>query len=81
MDLGRDNTGPLTEFCNLDKGCLAADVCTPDNDNDQVQGSQQVRNSPKHHRLNKRGSGVYQQQNGRSIIDQNLINLQLLFPS
>jgi hypothetical protein len=49
---------------------LAADVCTPDNDNDQVQGSQQVRNSPNNtKRLNKRGGGFYQQQNGRGIID------------
>jgi hypothetical protein len=59
---------------------LAADACTPDNDNDQVQGSQQVRHSPNNtKRLNKRGGGFYQQQNGRSIMDQNLINLRLLF--
>jgi hypothetical protein len=69
-DLGWDNTGPLTEFCNLDKGCLAADDCTSDNDNDQVQGSQKVRKSPNNtKRLNKRGGGFYQQQNDRGIID------------
>jgi hypothetical protein len=61
---------------------LAADVCTPDNDNDQVQGSKQVRNSPNiTKRLNKRGGGFYQQQNDRSIMNQNLIHLRLLFPS
>ena len=30
-DLVRDNTGPLTELYNLDKGCLAVALCDMSN--------------------------------------------------
>ena len=49
LDLGRDNTGPLTELCNLDKGLYRwlSRRSIPDIGNDKVQGSHVVRDSPK----------------------------------
>jgi hypothetical protein len=48
-DLVRDNTGPLAELWNLDKGCwvvpLQRDI--PDNDNAEIQGSLNARDSSK----------------------------------
>jgi len=61
---------------------LAADVCTPDNDNDQVRDSPQVRNSPKQH-------VAFNQTRGRGLStakrpqhdDENSNGLRLLFPT
>lgn len=52
----RDNTGPLTELANLDKGCLAANG-TPDSYNDQRASSLCVREPSTRARISERMRG------------------------
>ncbi len=53
----RDNTGPLIELENLDKGCLVATARPPDNYNAQRASSLHVRETSKKNRMSALDAG------------------------